>query len=334
MHDCRKLKDRIIDLVFDELDSNEKPRVTAELNDCEGCRDLYRSMSETLTVFDKAAEAGMPEETYWPGYGQRLRAKLTEEIRPTLWQGLLAGLAKLNPLPRLPLPASIGLALLILAAGLWLALPRSNDQQQQIAPVIVKNPEVKPEQKPDQIEEHVVKPQVADKTPKVESGDTNSNRRTTPKPQRDTVRVAADEKRERAIEPKGDLAAKRPRRMDPSLLLQVETASHIEKAQMLLRAFRNARLSEDADALDLSYEKQMSRELLSKNRLLRRSSKGNRDLRAEELLNGVEPLLLDIANLPDSPSIEDVRWIKDLIRKQEIIAEMQFYSARASRKVF
>jgi len=334
MHDCRKLRDRIIDLVFDELDSNEKASVTAELNDCESCRDLYRSMSETLTVFDRAAEVGMPEEVYWSGYEQRLRSKLTEETRPTLWQGLLAGLAKLNPLPRLPLPASIAVALLILAAALWLALPRSEERKQQIDPVIVKNPEVKPEQKPDQKDEPEVKLQSADTPPKVKSGETNSNRRIAPKPRRNPVRVAADEKRERAIEPKGDLATRRPRRANSNLLLEVETASHIERAQMLLRAFRNVPFPEDAEALDLSYEKEMSRELLSKNRLLRRSSKGHKDVRAEELLNGVEPLLLDIANLPDSPSIEDVRWIKELIRKQEIIAEMQFYSARASRKVF
>jgi hypothetical protein len=53
--------------------------------------------------------------------------------------------------------------------------------------------------------------------------------------------------------------------------------------------------------------------------------KGN--LPAEELLGSLEPLLLDIANLPEKPSQDDMRSVKERIQKTEMIATLQIYSA-------
>jgi hypothetical protein len=70
--------------------------------------------------------------------------------------------------------------------------------------------------------------------------------------------------------------------------------------------------------------------LLANNRRLRRSAEHKRVLSIENLLTGIEPLLLDIANLPDNPAEDDVRSIKELIQKQEVVATLQLYSAKAS----
>jgi Putative zinc-finger len=107
-----------------------------------------------------------------------------------------------------------------------------------------------------------------------------------------------------------------------------ETSEHFRQTQLLLRSFRNTSIAEGEGSFDLAYEKQLSRELLSKNRLFRRSAESKRDSRAEELLSHIEPLLLDIANLPDQPSQAEVRSIKELIREQKIIATLQIYTAR------
>jgi hypothetical protein len=122
------------------------------------------------------------------------------------------------------------------------------------------------------------------------------------------------------------------RRSNPNDYLKMETATHIEKAELLMRSFRNIRLPEGPAAFDVSYEKQFAKQLLADNRRLRRSAENKRVLSIEDLLTGIEPLLLDIANLPDNPAEDDVRSIKELIQKQEVVAALQFYSAKASSR--
>ncbi|MEW6734171.1 MAG: zf-HC2 domain-containing protein [Acidobacteriota bacterium] len=111
-------------------------------------------------------------------------------------------------------------------------------------------------------------------------------------------------------------------------LLDLETSKHLRQTQLLLRSFRNSSSEEVEADLDLAYEKQLSRELLNKNRLLRRSATNKEASRTEELLNDIEPLLLDIANLPDQPSQTEVYSIKELIHKQKIIATLQIHSTK------
>lgn len=113
--------------------------------------------------------------------------------------------------------------------------------------------------------------------------------------------------------------------------LDAETARHIEQAQLLLRSFRNT--SDTAD-LDADYEKRRSRALLSQNALLRRGAQAKGNMPVEDLLGSVEPFLLDIANLPDKPTVADVRSIKDRMQKKEIIATLQIYSAPTLSQAF
>jgi hypothetical protein len=114
----------------------------------------------------------------------------------------------------------------------------------------------------------------------------------------------------------------------------VETARHIERAQLLLRSFRNTRDTDSRPDADVSYEKQGSRELLYKNVLLRRNAEAKGNLPVEELLGSLEPFLLDIANLPDQPSSDDVRSIKERMRKKEIVSALQIYSSPTLGQVF
>jgi hypothetical protein len=105
--------------------------------------------------------------------------------------------------------------------------------------------------------------------------------------------------------------------------LELETSKHLEQTQLLLRSVRNAQPDTVAD---LAYEREFSRELLSRNRLLRRRA-DQRDLRqTEELLNDIEPLLLDIANLPERPAPDEMRSLRNLIGAQHIIAELQLHT--------
>ena len=144
-------------------------------------------------------------------------------------------------------------------------------------------------------------------------------------PRSPIVRVGDKKKREERIDPLGDSQDT----IAYAGFLDLETARHFERAQMLLRSFRNLRSSENDNSFDISYEKRRSRELLDNNVALRRGAEMKGNLPAEDLLVGLEPYLLDIANLPDSPAPEDVLAIKDRLEKREIVTTLQVYTASA-----
>lgn len=103
-----------------------------------------------------------------------------------------------------------------------------------------------------------------------------------------------------------------------------ETTRHLEKAQVLLRSFENA---SSPSAEELAYDMRVSKELLFRNILLRREAEGAENAPAKSLLGSLEPLLLDIANLPARPATGDLASVKRRIRKSEIVAALQVYSS-------
>ena len=115
--------------------------------------------------------------------------------------------------------------------------------------------------------------------------------------------------------------------------VDAETAKHIERVQLLLRSFRNASDTDSASS-EVAYEKQRSRTLLYQNVVLRRDAEAKGNLPMQDLLGSLEPFLLDIANLADAPTRDDVREIKARMQKKEIIAALQVYSAPTLSQAF
>jgi anti-sigma factor RsiW len=99
-----------------------------------------------------------------------------------------------------------------------------------------------------------------------------------------------------------------------SVVLDVETARHVEKAQSLFHSVINMPSSNGKTPLDVTYEKRLSRRLFINNTLLSRRAEIQGNWAAGELLSRLEPFLLDIANLPDKASPNKVRLIKELMR--------------------
>ena len=141
-------------------------------------------------------------------------------------------------------------------------------------------------------------------------------------------RKPAPDLKPREVELNSEIATVQPL-MNP--FVDVEVARHIERAQMLLRSFKNTR---DTGDFDVAYERQRSRALLSQNAVLRRGAEAKGNMPVGELLGSVEPFLLDIANLPDKPNSDDVRSIKARMQKKEIIAALQIYSAPTLSQAF
>jgi anti-sigma factor RsiW len=127
-----------------------------------------------------------------------------------------------------------------------------------------------------------------------------------------------------AEERKFDLA---PSAGDPA----TRTARYVEQAQLLLRSFRNARPNETGPAFDVAHEKQRSQKLLYQNIVLRREAASTGNVPVEKLLSSLEPILIDIANLPDNPAQDDVRSIRERMQRKNIVAILQVNSASATR---
>jgi hypothetical protein len=146
---------------------------------------------------------------------------------------------------------------------------------------------------------------------------------------KDTVSIPASEHRaddnplnviEAKYNPPDDAVASAPS-LDPS---QKELARHVERAQMLLRSIKNARAADDG-TVNVSYEKKLSRRLLAENATLQLDAETRGDSDGKQVLDRIEPFLLDIANLSDRPSREEVHSVKQRMKQNEIIASLQVY---------
>jgi hypothetical protein len=269
----------------------------------------------------------MPDESYWPGYETRLRERLLHESAS--WTRRLADWIRGFRLLTAPaLPVAAGLALVLLAIGWWTWQRRQAVGPSAGAPyVATKTPTPQPK-----VESH---DEVIANTPKpgkISNGRTSVNPTVRPAAAKSNGKAPSVRREERVGKIVEDVVVSRG--SDQSLiaasLFTPETIRHFEKAQLMLRSFRNASAEKSFAATDLAYEKQMSRRLLTKNILLRRDAEMKGNLPAEEALSSLEPFLLDIANLPDKPSSGELGGIRERLRRKELIASLQISSAQPS----
>lgn len=106
---------------------------------------------------------------------------------------------------------------------------------------------------------------------------------------------------------------------------------HFEKSELLLRAFRNVRLSEPGMAAEVGYERQRAQQLVYQNMILRREADATGDVQVATLLESLEPILLDIANLPSDADDEAVNDIKARVERKNIVALLQVNSTALAR---
>ena len=105
-----------------------------------------------------------------------------------------------------------------------------------------------------------------------------------------------------------------------------DTVKHLEQTENLLRSVRNIQVGDSDQVIDVSYDKALSRRLLNENIVLRRDAEMRAKFPAKTLLSDLEPFLIDIANLPDQARPEEVRAIKERVRKTEIVAALLAYN--------
>lgn len=106
------------------------------------------------------------------------------------------------------------------------------------------------------------------------------------------------------------------------------TARHVEQSSLLLRAFRNAR-AEESD--ELSHGRNRARQLLYQNIVLRREATTKGDIQIASLLDSLEPILIDIANLPANAAADDVRTIQQRMERQSLVPLLQVNQTELAR---
>lgn len=295
-HDCRKTQQQMTDWLFADV----PPVLPAELVDCRPCLDQYLALKESLEVFEQAAPALEPAEEYWAGYEARLRVKLAEEATPSLWRRWFSQTFA-RPLWLVPVAALLLLLLFGMAWRLRQTPVTPSAPTQEIAGVRLKPGE--------------------DKGAEVKGRKRNIEKPPT-KPERKEPARPPEKKPSLLYDANPILA---------SATLPVESAittRHIERAQRLLRSFRNSN-SLTNDRFDLAYETKQARQLVSQNILLRREAETRGDWPMEEVLSSLESLLLDIGNLPKRPTADDVTPIKERMQKNEIVTRLQLFASSA-----
>jgi len=112
---------------------------------------------------------------------------------------------------------------------------------------------------------------------------------------------------------------------------QTMTAMHFDKAETLLVGFRNVRLNEPGTAEEIAYERKRAQQLVYQNMILRREAEASGDIQTESLLENLEPILLDIANLADKPNKDAVRVIRERVERKNIVPLLRVNSMALAR---
>jgi hypothetical protein len=112
---------------------------------------------------------------------------------------------------------------------------------------------------------------------------------------------------------------------------QTMTAMHFEKSETLLVAFRNVRLDEPGATAEVNHERKRAKQLVLQNMMLRREAEAAGDVQTSSLLESLEPILIDIANLPDRPKSDAVRDIRQRVERKNIVPLLRVNSAVIAR---
>ena len=319
-------------LIDGELSSNEARTLERHLLECVDCRQLHKDFLGLRSQFDAYIPARVPVATR-PELAHLLSPRPAASARRKPWWEMFGG--RLSP-------ATVALVAVFVIAGVVAVVlqfrsqrrvPSSDSPPQST--IVRQQPGIAPRPLPSPT---VVSPKQSDegivRNPK--SGQPGADRRKTVTPENSNsagVRWPRSRPRLRTPSPTENPDGPEYVALDSNnavtagigRLLSAEspTAQHLEQSELLLRTFRNLRLSPQSGRDDLGYERRRAQQLFYQNVLLRREADAAGDVQVATLLESLEPILLDIANLPERAGREDVRAIKERVERQNLVALLQ-----------
>jgi len=296
--------EKISSLIDGELSTTEAREVERHLLDCSECQEVradFLNLRSQIASFETSLQ---------PAVQNRALKKILSTPRRTPARGLRWSFGT---------PAVAFAALVIVAAIIGLMYRSSSTnptEQTQVAvnsPTPVPSASVQPKQEPE---------------PSPNKGNEESAPRRTPSPapKRPLVREPKPGEQFAAI-PTTPSAPGPVRAADT----QTMTALHFEKSETLLVAFRNVRLNEPGTATEIGYERKRAQQLVYQNMMLRREADAAGDVQSSSLLENLEPILIDIANLPDKPDKDAVRVIRQRVERKNIVPLLRVNSTALAR---
>ena len=334
---CENYLFLIDDLTEGELDELNALQVNSHLHNCLSCSAYYETLRKEKDIYAHYLFDIEPPKDFWAIFQAKLGSdsgtfsQISETpILPGGWKTYIPEFFRFCPV-------AVGFTAALIVAGVGFSVFRNNETAtgEEYTARKVENP-LQIYKQPEEINQYPSKPLPENDLPTTLNNlpKTKSllNRKTvyeitnsslvikTTKRSREAI-----ETREKLRQPTRNQANEEQKSRQQLSELEEETAQQIEKTEMLLRSFRNARVVEGGSAYDVEYEKQQARSLLAKNVRLRQIAENYGTLYTREILNKVEPFLLDIANLDDNSAAEKVLDIKERVKNQNIIASLQVY---------
>lgn len=340
---CNQYLPLIEELADNELDEATARKVTAYLATCPECAAYYENLKHEKDAYSHYLFNAEPPADLWKNFQTKLQVEKENQSQPKAVSSIVSGWKlKFAFFPRLV--PGVAFAALLLAFGLGYVFLKSKTSEKSTDGAIAANANsAKDEGKnlsrivqsseTKSASGSVISPSVSTPDAKQPNNSPASAVRT------QVIKVKAPivnraEKASKLLIKRSENQAKQSAKLSEEEKLQVlalknleiESATQIEKVEMLLRSFRNASNGDGGETTDISYEKQQARRLLDKNSQLRQAAEFYGAIYTGELLSRVEPVLLDIANLDlSAPSAKKVQDIKERVRNQNLIASLQTY---------
>lgn len=292
--------EKISSLIDGELSTAEAREVERHLVGCTDCQQVradFLNLRSQIASFETSLE---------PAVQNRALKKILSTPRPAPARGFAWGFGT---------QAAAFATLVIVAAIIGFLIYKSSNTPTNEKHVAV-------QQTPTPVPAASVQPE-ASPSPNKGNEQTAPRRSPSPAPKKPLVR-----------EPKpGEQFAAIPSTPEPvrSADAQTMTALHFEKSETLLVAFRNVRLNEPGSATEVTYERQRAKQLVIQNMMLRRQADAAGDVQISSLLESLEPILIDISNLPDKPDKDAVRVIRQRVERKNIVPLLRVNSTALAR---
>ncbi|UCE42390.1 MAG: hypothetical protein JSV17_05350 [Candidatus Aminicenantes bacterium] len=117
----------------------------------------------------------------------------------------------------------------------------------------------------------------------------------------------------------------------PETILTSRSQDYIERSKLILLALVNFDPSvEDPYALDLPFQKQVSKELVQEASFLKKELAESDQERLENLIASLEVILLQIANLESENDLDAIELVRDGINRRGILMEINLTDLRLS----